>query len=102
MENKQLRTTLSHTRHVLLSGIVDIAILPVRFAGACSVRGVITPLESAAGVRLILFSAVMMVVIFYSFGIYKNLWSRTSGHGITLIINAVATCTFLILVINAA
>jgi FlaA1/EpsC-like NDP-sugar epimerase len=101
MKNRNLRTFYRHTRHVFLSAVIDVFIMLVSFAAAFSVRGVITPLESAAGVRLILSGAAMLVVIFYAFGIYKNLWERTSGHGITLIINAVATCTFLILVVNA-
>jgi len=101
MKNKNLRTLYRHTRHIFLSAVIDMGIMLVSFAAAFSVRGVITPLESAAGVRLILSGAVMMVVIFYAFGIYKNLWERTSGHGITLIINAVATCTLLILLVNA-
>jgi FlaA1/EpsC-like NDP-sugar epimerase len=100
MNNKRLPTTYRHAKHVFFSAIIDIVILLVSFLAAFSVRGVMTPLESVAGIRLILFSAGMTVGIFYSFGIYKNLWDRTSGHGITLIINAVATCTLLILIIN--
>ncbi|MBZ0294189.1 MAG: polysaccharide biosynthesis protein [Anaerolineae bacterium] len=102
MNNNNLSTTYRHARHILLSAITDIIILLVSFMAAFSVRGVMTPLESADGVRLILFSAGMTVGIFYSFGIYKNLWARTSGHGITLIINAVATSTIFTMIVNTA
>jgi FlaA1/EpsC-like NDP-sugar epimerase len=98
---KSYQTLRRHIRHILTSAIIDAFILAIAYGLAFSVRGVMTPLESAAGVRLIAFEIVAMVVTFYLFGIYQNLWSRTSGHGITVIINAVAVCTAFIVVINA-
>ena len=63
-------------------------------------RGVITPEETVVGVQLIFFETIALVIVFYFFGVYKNLWAQTSGHGITLIINAVAVCTLLACAIN--
>lgn len=102
MKTKKNYSTLRrHSRHILTSAAIDALVLAVAYALAFSVRGVMTPWESAAGVRLIVFEIGAMVITFYLFGIYQNLWSRTSGHGITVIINAVATCTAFIVIINA-
>jgi FlaA1/EpsC-like NDP-sugar epimerase len=89
-----------YLRHFIISAMLDVVIIVVAYAAAFSVRAVITPMETVVGLQLILFETITLIIVFYLFGIYKNLWAQTSGHRITIIINAVAICTALVTVIN--
>ncbi len=88
-----------HIRHVLQSALVDVLVMVVAYTAAFSVRSVVTPVEYQDGVRLIFFNIVLTIAAFYVVGIYRRLWSRTSGHGMTIIINTVGVTTFITFVI---
>ena len=100
MTKQRFRIRQHYARHLLISAVLDATILMLAYGAAFSVRAVITPMETIIGVQLIFFETVTLVMVFYLFGIYKNLWAQTSGHGITLIINAVTVCTILACAIN--
>ncbi|NDJ59853.1 MAG: polysaccharide biosynthesis protein [Chloroflexi bacterium] len=60
------------------------------------VRSVSASLDLSQRLWVIALSAVLMVLVLYVFGVYQRLWSRTSGHGVVVILNAVAVHTLLI------
>ncbi len=89
-----------HIRHVLQSAFIDALVLLIAYAAAFSARSVMTPLELEDGVRHILFDVVITIVLFYALGIYRRLWARTSGHDMTVIIQAVILTVIVMLAIN--
>jgi len=40
-------------------------------------------------------AALVLPTLLFAFGVYKRIWSRTSGYGVTILINAVAVATLL-------
>lgn len=44
----------------------------------------------------VVFAASIMVIMLHVFGVYKRIWSQTSGHGSIVIINAVTFATLVI------
>ena len=44
----------------------------------------------------VIFAACVMVLLLHVFGVYKRIWSQTSGHGSIVIINAVTFATLII------
>lgn len=86
--------------HVIKSALIDVVIVLAAYTVAFSARAVITPLEFLNGAKLIILASVIIVGTFYLFGIYQRLWSQTSGHGMTIIINATAVATLQIVLID--
>jgi FlaA1/EpsC-like NDP-sugar epimerase len=74
----------------------DIVIVFVSYFAAFSVRVASTPLSYMTAVPFVVFVVTLMVTILYLFGSYHRIWSRSSGHEITLIFNAVSVATLII------
>lgn len=98
---KDRRTLLRYARHILVSAIIDVLILLTAYGAAFSVRGVLTPFETTTGPKLILVEAFLLPLAFYLLGVYRIIWVRTSGHGITTLIVPVVVLTLTILFVNA-
>ncbi|MBI5667982.1 MAG: polysaccharide biosynthesis protein [Chloroflexi bacterium] len=98
---KDRRTLLRYARHIILSAVIDVIILFIAYQAAFSVRGVLTPLEKNGFPKLILVEALILPLAFYLLGVYRIIWSRTSGHAITTLIIPVAVSTLVILFVNA-
>ncbi len=86
--------------HVAGSAFTDVLIVFASYTVAFSARAVITPLEFLNGAKLIILAAVILVGIFYLFGVYKRIWSQTSGHGMTVLVNATILGTLLIVLFD--
>lgn len=97
---KNRRTLLRYGRHIAGSAAVDIIILLSAYGAAFSVRGVLTPLEVNDFPKLILVEAIILPISFYLLGVYRIIWSRTSGRGIATLIGPVAVSTFTVLLVN--
>ncbi len=83
-------------RRVVKSALVDLAIIWAAFATALFVRAATTPLDLREGILAIGVICAFDIALLYIFGVYDRIWSRTSGHGITVILNAVFAATVLL------
>lgn len=88
----------THLGNMIKAAMLDIVIVAAAYLLALSVRTTDSPLDYGRGIQMIGLAAVFMPIILYGFGVYHRIWERTSGHGITVIINAVGTATFGLLV----
>jgi len=88
-------------RYLLTSVALDMLIMWFAYTTAFSLRTVTVSLQYYVGrAAFMLFAALVMCLLFYIFGIYHRIWSQTSGHDITIIINAVVLGTVLLLAID--
>ncbi|MEP7291137.1 MAG: nucleoside-diphosphate sugar epimerase/dehydratase, partial [Chloroflexota bacterium] len=55
-----------------------------------------TPPNYVGSAGLTVLIGLILVVMSYMFGVYQRIWERTSGHGITVIVNAVTAATIII------
>jgi FlaA1/EpsC-like NDP-sugar epimerase len=86
--------------HVLKSAFIDVLIVIASYTVAFSARAVITPLEFLNGAKLIFLASIIIIGIFYIFGVYQRIWSQTSGHGMTILINATAVATLIVVLFD--
>ncbi|MBZ0297978.1 MAG: polysaccharide biosynthesis protein [Anaerolineae bacterium] len=101
LEGLYERIRRNRVLYLLVSALVDAAIMIIAYATAFSARAFITPIEYDKGFRLILFDIALTIAIFYILGIYHRIWSRTSGHGMTIIIQAVFLTSFITVILSA-
>jgi FlaA1/EpsC-like NDP-sugar epimerase len=88
-----------HHRRLFAWMAVDALIVFAAYTAAFSVRAFTTPLDYFQSVWALAAVALVMVTMLLVFGVYRRLWSHTSGHGITVIVYAVFTATVLICLI---
>lgn len=85
------------TKRLAKSVLQDWLVVFTAYAVAFWVRSLDTELvDHIRGLSFTVYSAATLVVCLYLFGVYQRIWERTSGHGITVIINAVGAATVVI------
>ncbi|MCZ7545712.1 MAG: SDR family NAD(P)-dependent oxidoreductase [Anaerolineae bacterium] len=77
----------------LLSAAVDALIVAAAYVGVLSMRAFITPFGWAHALGFICPAVVITLAALCGFGVYRRIWSRTSGHGVTVLFAAVAVAT---------
>lgn len=89
-------------RHIVMSALLDVLVMWVAYTTAFSVRTVTAGLLDYYRTRVafMALAAVLMVGALYLFGVYRRIWSQTSGHGVTSIVNAVGVVTVLLVGLN--
>ena len=103
MQSMQLKSSsiVSHSprnyyKRVVKYALVDILVVFMAYGVAFSAWSFESTADFSSSLRLTLFVAVIMIVMLYAFGVYQRLWARTSGHDVTVIINAVLAATLII------
>jgi FlaA1/EpsC-like NDP-sugar epimerase len=86
----------NHRGKLMVRMAADAAIVLFAYSAAFSVRNLTTPLDFIQSLWTFAAAALVMVTMLYAFGVYKRIWSRTSGHGVTVIIQAVLAATFIL------
>jgi FlaA1/EpsC-like NDP-sugar epimerase len=80
-------------------GTLDFLIVLVSYLATMSATTVIDIRASLDdGLWFIVLSGVVTLMMLYLCGVYHRIWSRTSGHGITVIINAVGAAAGILVV----
>jgi len=79
---------------------IDLLVVFTAYSIAFAARAVSTPLDYLRSVGTIIICAVFTVAMMQVFGIYQRIWSRTSGHGVTVIVKAVAVTTIVVVALN--
>ena len=78
-----------HARRIARDVLIDVAILYAAYGVAFMLRALTTPLDYDQSLCFISYAIFVHVSTLYLFGAYHRLWSKTSGHSITVLINAV-------------
>ena len=80
----------TYFKRVVKSGLVDVLVVFVTYAISVSVSALnSSSVDFGASVGLTLLCALILIGTLYYFDVYRRIWSRTSGHGVTVIIKAV-------------
>lgn len=83
----------THLGNMARAAVLDVAIVIVAYLMAFSVANPGLPFDYSRAIQMVALAAIFMPIILYGFGVYHRIWERTSGHGITVIINAVGAAT---------
>ncbi|NLX10369.1 MAG: polysaccharide biosynthesis protein [Chloroflexi bacterium] len=101
---KKIRVSIlrRRIRYIAISALLDMMIMWVAYTTAFSARAVTAGLLDyyRSRIAFMLFAGLLMSVTLYVFGVYHRIWSQTSGHGITSIINAAIVATVVLIVVN--
>lgn len=88
---------LSHRhRRIFAWMLVDALIVFAAYSAVFLIQALTTQHDFFRSVWAFAAAALVMVTMLFLFGVYQRLWSHTSGHGITVILNAVIAATVLI------
>lgn len=80
--------------------VVDTALILTAYTAAFWARALAATLDYYNSLDFILITVAITLVMLYVFGVYHRIWSQTSGHGITIIIKAIASTTILIILVD--
>src|SRR4051812_14642455 len=87
----------NYLKRVIEGGVVDAVIIVAAYAVAVSIWTLNASVDAFATAGFIVFIALVLLAMLFAFGVYRRIWSRTSGHGITVMINAVVTATVVVI-----
>ncbi len=95
-------TNLHQTARFLKSAVMDLIIVVVAYIVVLSVR--ITPTIDEYGRTIVfaLYAGFVLIVAMRVFGVYRRIWTRTSGHDMTVLVKAVGAASLVLLGINLA
>lgn len=85
----------SRTSRLIVGLAIDAAVVFVAFVVTIVSFALYTAVDYTASFRYVFVIALVNVAMLYVFGVYQRIWSRTSGHGITIILNAVVVASLL-------
>ncbi len=107
MPSMQLKTsslavkgTRNYYKRVVKYALVDIAIVLIGYMVAVLAWALNGSVEFPASLWFAILIALTLVATSYFFGVYQRIWARTSGHGITVILNAVIAGSLIVLVLD--
>ncbi len=89
------RGTRNYYRRVVKSALVDLMVIVAAYSVAIFTGMFDAPIDYTASIGLTFLIASIMIATLYIFGVYQRIWERTSGHGVTVIINAVLAATLI-------
>lgn len=87
-------------RKVGLWMVLDFLLVVAGYSLAFLTRAVVANIDYGTSLPAILAAAAVTVVSLFAFGVYRRLWSQTSGHGVAVIVYGVSTATLVLLPIN--
>ena len=73
---------------VVQSALIDAALVILAYLMAYSIRIITAPDAISESGLFIAFAIFVNISSLYLYGVYRRIWSRTSGHGITLLFQA--------------
>ncbi len=87
----------SHFQRIAVDATVDVLIIYVAYLAAFMARALTTPLDFGQLTPFILFAVFIQISTLYLFGAYHRIWSKTSGHDLIVLVNAVALAASVLL-----
>jgi FlaA1/EpsC-like NDP-sugar epimerase len=82
------------------SAALDFVVALLAYSVAFWGRAVTSTIDYFQSLPFIFFSAAVILISLYIFGIYQRIWERTSGHGAAIIVNAVGFATLIIVPVD--
>ena len=76
-------------KYLLRYAVADFFITLVAYAIIVSIHVLSDDIEPESTILLTLFAGLLMVGFLYSFGVYRHIWQKTSGHDVDIIVYAV-------------
>lgn len=80
--------------------LADFGVVFAAYSVAFFSRAFMNALDYSLHVPTIMASTALMVTGFYLFGVYQRIWSRTSGHEVSVIVSAVTATTAALTIID--
>ncbi len=97
ISNLASKARLNYYKRLLQAALGDILVVFIAYAFAISAWSFNNSnIDYAVATAMTVFIAIVFVSTCYGFGVYQRIWTRTSGHGITVIINAAISATVII------
>lgn len=90
-----------HIRNTIAWAAMDAVIVLAAYTLTFSTRLTLHPLEYSQALGFIWLVIVSTVGLFYLSGVYQRIWSRTSGHDVTVIVWAVFVSTLVVCTVEA-
>lgn len=82
-----------HLTSAVLSIAIDTIIIVAAYMGALYVRSTTATIDVVYASKFLFLALPVQLAALYFAGVYHRLWSKTSGHGITVLLYAVAIAT---------
>lgn len=79
---------------------IDLFVVFTAYSIAFAARAVGTTLDYLQSVGTIIICAIFTIAMLQIFGVYRRIWSRTSGHGVTVIVKTVTVTTLVVTIIS--
>ncbi len=102
--NKRTRIPVpaDHMRRMLGWMVIDAVVVLAAYTFAFFARAIPSPLYFFQNFWFIVLATVIISVMLVSFGVYRRIWSMTSGHDATIILSAFVGATPLIALLDVA
>ena len=85
----------------MIDVLIDVAIIYVAYVATLLVRTLSMPTDYLVSLHVISGAVLLTISLLYGMGVYRRLWSRTSGHGAVIIIYAVGLSMLLLTAVDA-
>jgi len=92
-----LRGSRNYYKRVIRHALMDAIVVFVAYTITLSVQTIRNLPIILDSLYFIGFIAPVLIITNLLFGVYQRIWERTSGHGVTVIVNAVSAATLLLL-----
>ena len=89
-----------HFKHTLGWVFIDIVIILAAYGITFSARAATAPIDFARGFGFFLVATAVLLGLLYLGGVYRRIWSRTSGHDVNIMLNAVLMATLILTAID--
>lgn len=95
---RHLQASVGHfVKHNIRWMLIDFLVVVLAYFVAYSARILAIP-TTFDDMRFVLFPALITILMLYLNNVYKRIWSQTSGHGITIILQSVMMASALTLI----
>ncbi len=90
------RFTTKYLQRTARAVLGDITIILVTITAAALLHAVNDSVDASAAAWLIVTITLFHILALFGFGVYRHIWTRSSGHEVTILINAVFTASVMI------
>jgi FlaA1/EpsC-like NDP-sugar epimerase len=85
---------------IAMSMIFDVIIYVIAYVAALSIRVVAASTFIETNFLFVIASSLFLILVFTIFGIYRRIWSKTSGHDIVYIVRATGLVVVVVMTVN--
>ncbi|MBN1680799.1 MAG: polysaccharide biosynthesis protein [Anaerolineae bacterium] len=93
-----LKRVVRYAKRVIPLALLDTVMMVAGYEAAYAVRNVTATINFGPGVVFFAYALIVTLVCMFVFGCYQRIWQRTSGHEVTVIIQAAGVALIIILI----